>query len=144
MTSRNRGRDEANLKEKGGPKIGLALLANIELLQGQNKPPSFILAKHSSGVVMVPPLLRDQISEVLKRNGAKFDGFVKSQKSRHSCESREPEIYESGFLFSQETLDSRFRGNDENEGKRTFYEIIKFDVFVKSRHSGENRSPENL
>ena len=33
------------------------------------------------------------------------------------CESREPETYKSGFLFSQETLDSRFRGNDENGTK---------------------------
>jgi len=76
----------------------------------------------------------------------KIDDLVKSQKSRHSCESsppqadrrrppyqvrgklcesREPEIYESGFLFSQETLDSRFRGNDENGTKKTFYGTIK-------------------
>jgi hypothetical protein len=74
----------------------------------------------------------------------KFDDLVKSKKSRHSCESsppqadrrrpcesREPEIYESGFLFSQETLDSRFRGNDENGAKRTFYEAIKFSQFFK-------------
>jgi len=45
---------------------------------------------------------------------------------------RRTEIYESGFLFSQETLDPRsllkacrdkFR-NDENGTKRTFYEAI--------------------
>ena len=73
----------------------------------------------------------------------KIDDLVKSRKSRHSCESsppqadrrrpcesREPEIYESGFLFSQETLDSRFRGNDENGAKRTFYEAIKIRVDI--------------
>jgi len=29
------------------------------------------------------------------------------------CEGREPEIYETGFLFSQETLDSCLRRNDD-------------------------------
>jgi len=46
---------------------------------------------------------------------------------RHPGESRGPEIYESGFLFSQETLDSGFRRNDEFYGISTFYEFIKSD-----------------
>ena len=45
----------------------------------------------------------------------KPDGFVKSQESRHSCESSP--------AFGG--MDSRFRGNDENDTKRTFYESIK-------------------
>jgi hypothetical protein len=45
----------------------------------------------------------------------KFDDLVKSQESRHSCESSP--------AFGG--MDSRFRGNDENGTKRTFYESIK-------------------
>jgi hypothetical protein len=45
----------------------------------------------------------------------KFDDLVKSQESRHSCESSP--------AFGG--MDSRFRGNDENGAKRTFYESIK-------------------
>ncbi len=45
---------------------------------------------------------------------------------RHPGESRGPEIYESGFLFLQETLDSGFRRNDEFYGISTFYEFINF------------------
>jgi hypothetical protein len=97
MTPRNRGRDEANFKEKGGPEIGLALC----------KPPSFNLAKHSSSMVMVPASLLDQISEVLKRNGAKFDGFVKSP----FCP-----IFvipaKAGIQLIQAVLDSCFRRSD--------------------------------
>ena len=36
----------------------------------------------------------------------KIDDLVKSLLGRHPGEIRGPEIYESGFLFSQETLDS--------------------------------------
>jgi len=35
-------------------------------------------------------------------------------------------ILRTGFLFSQETLDSGFRRNDEFYRISTFYEIIKF------------------
>ena len=44
-------------------------------------------------------------------------------------------------------LDSRFRGNDENGTKRTFYESINKDDLVKSllgRLPGESRGPERL
>jgi len=54
----------------------------------------------------------------------KIDGLAKSLLDRHPGESRGPEIYESGFLFSQETLDSGFRRNDEFYGILTFYEFI--------------------
>ena len=60
-----------------------------------------------------------------------IDGFVKSRKNRHSCESRSPETCEYRFLFSKETLESRFCGNDEIGTKRTFYEITK-DKEVKN------------
>ena len=46
----------------------------------------------------------------------KSDDLVKSLLGRHPGESRGPEIYESGFLFSQETLDSGLRRNDEFYG----------------------------
>jgi len=37
---------------------------------------------------------------------------LQQESRRRPCESREPETYKTGFLFSQETLDSRFHGND--------------------------------
>jgi hypothetical protein len=50
-------------------------------------------------------------------------------------ESREPETYESGFLFSQETRDSRFRGNDQNGTDELFmnYEAIN-DSMLKENN----------
>jgi hypothetical protein len=39
---------------------------------------------------------------------------------------------------------SGFRRNDGEGGCWTFYEFIKIDGLVKSRHSGESRSPDDL
>src|SRR4030042_3920093 len=61
-----------------------------------------------------------------------IDDLVKSLLGRHPGESRGPEIYESGFLFSQESLDSGFRRNDEFYGISTFYEFIIYSAgFIK-------------
>jgi hypothetical protein len=57
-------------------------------------------------------------------NHSSFDGFVKSQESRHSCENRSPELLElTGFPLSR---------NEENRTKWTFYETIIISLF----HSG--------
>ena len=40
---------------------------------------------------------------------------------------------EAGVQNYLNSLDSRFRGNDEKGTKRTFYEAITFDDLVKSR-----------
>ena len=76
--------------------------------------------------------LRDHQTWWSRKKSEKPSLLRKQESRRHPpyqvrgrlCESREPEIYKSGFLFSQETLDSRFLGNDENGTKWTFYEII--------------------
>jgi len=50
-----------------------------------------------------------------------IDDRVKSLESRHSCESSP--------AFGG--MDSRFRGNDENGAKKTFYEAIKLRALSK-------------
>jgi hypothetical protein len=51
----------------------------------------------------------------------KIDGLVKSRESRHSCESSP--------AFGG--MDSRFRGNDKNGAKRTFYESVNIQLALK-------------
>ena len=70
-----------------------------------------------------------------------IDESVKSLLGRHPGESRGPEIYESGFLFSQETLDSGFRRNDVFYGILNFYEIIIIEAgepILPSHHQNIN------
>jgi hypothetical protein len=49
------------------------------------------------------PKARCGIAATKKMEGSNLDVLVKSQKSRHSCESRSPELLElTGFPLSRE------------------------------------------
>ena len=55
----------------------------------------------------------------------KIDGLAKSRKTVTPAKA--------GVHNILECLDSRFRGNDTKEAKRTFYERIKIDGLPKIR-----------